>query len=184
MTNGHAPTNTGPDMASNDVEKMVAIPKIGKVKVITHLVTILNIASSFCRSPRLYSSAIVGANMALNETCGITIKALILTAAAYRPNATFEIAKYASSMVSIDCSNVSMIEVKKFGAAKPNHSRSSYISERSFATLLTLRKKKKKLSEVAMIALITVAIMIAFKLWKSSKATNSMMINRPGIKMR
>src|SRR5690349_16257726 len=147
---------------------MVAMPKIGNVKVITHLVTTLNMASSFCRSPRLYSSAMVGANMALKETCGITMKALILMAAAYKPNATFEMAKYASNIVSIDCSIVSMTEVKKLGAAKLNHSRSSYDSERCFATRETLRKKKKRLSEVAIIALMIVAITIAFKLWKSS----------------
>src|SRR5712691_6374424 len=129
-------------MPSKDVEKMVMTAKIGRVKVIAHLVTTLNIASSLCRSPRLYNSAIVGANMALKETCGITTKALIFMAAAYCPSATFGMAKYASNIVSIDCRTVSMIEVKKFGAAKLNQFRNSYLSTRCFAALAILRKKK------------------------------------------
>src|SRR6266705_1801963 len=124
-TNGQAATKPSPDMPSKDVEKSVAIQKIGRLKVIAHLVTTLNIAASFCCSPWLCSSAMVGANMALKDACGIKMKPLILIAAAYCPSATFEIAKYASSNVSIDSSTVSITAVIRFGAAKPNQLPSS-----------------------------------------------------------
>src|SRR5947209_242378 len=140
ITNGQAGTKPSPPILSKGLEKRVATPKIGRLKVIAHLVTTLNIASSFCSSPRLCNSAMVGANIALIEACGISIKLLILMAAAYCPSAVFEIAKYASNRVSTDSSTVSTIEVKKFGAAKPNQSRSSYASDSSFIVAAALRK--------------------------------------------
>ena len=71
MSKGHADTKLAPGKASKYGEKMTIIRKSGKLNVIDHLVTTLNIASSFCFSPLLCSSAIVGAKILLRESNGI-----------------------------------------------------------------------------------------------------------------
>jgi hypothetical protein len=64
---GHPETKLLPDIPSKGTEKRVAMPKIGRLRLIDHLVTIRNIVVNFCISPLACNSAIVGANMALRE---------------------------------------------------------------------------------------------------------------------
>ena len=90
----------------------------------------------------------VGENMVLKDCKGIETKMAILIAAPYCPIATLEIAKIASNTVSTESRTVSTIEVKKFGIAKPIHSRRSYSRSRCWLMLLSLRKKKYKLTIV------------------------------------
>src|SRR5437899_3395950 len=94
---GHASTKSLLDMARRGLEKSVATKKIGKLRVIDHLDITLNMIASFSCSPRVWSSAIVGANIELREVCGITINPLNLIAAIYKPICPLEIAKKASN---------------------------------------------------------------------------------------
>src|SRR5947209_19348924 len=90
----------------------------------------------------------VGENIVLKDCKGIETKMAIRIAAPYCPIATLVIAKIASNTVSTESNTVSTIEVKKFGIAKPIHSRRSYARALCWLILLSLRKKKYKLTSV------------------------------------
>src|SRR5579859_2556741 len=111
MSSGHAGENPLPAMPSKGSAKSTAIQNIGRLNVIAHFVTILNIVDSFCCSPLLYSSAIVGENIVLKDCKGIEIKIAMRMAAPYCPIATLEIANTANNTVSTESSTVSTIEV-------------------------------------------------------------------------
>src|SRR5579885_1055796 len=145
MASGQAPTKLGPERPSTKGEKSAITRKMGRLKVMHHLVTILNIASSSVLFPLLCNSAIVGAKILLSETSGKEIKGFILIAAPYWPICDLGTPKTASKMVSIESSTVSIMVVRKLNDAKLIHSRTSYCSASGVATRETSRKRKYRL---------------------------------------
>ena len=148
INSGHPDPKPAPGKSIKYGEKRTIIRKSGRVNVVVHLVVSLNIDSSFCISPLLWSSAIVGAKTLLIELNGKAIKPPNLIADPYCPIATSAIPKTANRIVSIESNIVSTIVVKKLSEAKVSHSRTSYRSGSGVAKRENSRKRKYKLSKV------------------------------------
>src|SRR5437667_12244935 len=114
----------------------------------------------------------VGENIVFKDCNGIETKMAILIAAPYCPIATLDIAKIVSKTVSTASSTVSTIEVKKFGVAKPIHSRRSYSLSFCRLTLVSLRKKTYKLTSVQNMILSNNAIETEMMLRKKRRTGN------------